>query len=302
MEGISEDEYAELKRRKKEYIYKPPKIKPVYVEPDPYGMNVYFQKDPDANYDYIVDEEIEDLIYHATPRPNPNNDDKIDQSRIDKRTRKWNEMQKSEREHKLNTKDTLKFVDQVPNKIKELASKAFGTDQPESYKEYKKVEKEIQELNNAMSDVRIALYKLEKKFKHNFGEENVWWPIASQSFELSKDGNDYQLTIFEHMLQKQTGSVWFGTSYGTFNGFNTTNRTMIYEGGQLCWEGPPRRTEVLLYCGSINKFIDMEEIDRCVYRAHFETPLCCNEGYIDWVKNMTDLELSEYIVQWMEVE
>ncbi|KAK8892171.1 hypothetical protein M9Y10_029394 [Tritrichomonas musculus] len=311
MKGISEEEHAELKRRKREYIYKPPKPKPVYTEPDPNGLNVPFDEDLDS-IDWNVDEGVEELIFHSTPRPSPirrrdcysnsNDNDQVDKERINKRTRKWKEMRKAEKERKLSVKDTHSFVERARDKIKELASKALGTDKPESLNQLNEVEKEIQDLNSAMSDVRVALYKLEKKFKHDLGEDNVWWPITGQSFEISKDGNDYQFTIFEHMLQRQTGSIWFGNGYGTFNGFNATNRTMLYEEGQLCWEGPPRRTEVLLYCGSVNKFIDMEEIDRCVYRAHFETPLCCNEGYIDWIKNMSDLDLSDYITQWMEVE
>lgn len=42
----------------------------------------------------------------------------------------------------------------------------------------------------------------------------------------------------------------------------------------------------------------MDEIGRCVYRGHFETPLCCIEDYIDYIKNMTDLDLADFVSQW----
>ncbi|OHT14549.1 low-density lipoprotein receptor class A [Tritrichomonas foetus] len=315
LKGISEEEYAELKQRKHDYINKPPKPKETYVEPDPHGFNVPYDEDI-GSIDWNVDEGVEELIFHATPRPTPirrkdvlNNhkgDSDLNQDRVWKRTQKWKEMRHAEKERNtLNTGDTLGFVNRARSKIKELTSTVFGglaSDEPPSYKDYLEVEHEIEQLNSAISDVRVALYRLENRFKHHLGEDNVWWPLSSKSFELSKNGNDYQLNIFEHMLQRQTGSVWFGTGYGTFAGFNATNRTMLYEGGQMCWEGPPRRTEVVLYCGPVNKFLDMEEVDRCNYRAHFETPLCCNEGYLEWVKGMSDLELTDYVSQWMQVE
>ena len=284
----------------------------MYEEPDPHGLNVPYDEDLDS-IDWNVDEGVEELIYHATPRPPPikrkdarnvesREVDQISQDRIRHRTQKWNEMRKAEIERNINTKDTLGFVSRVRDKIKEITNKVLGADQPESYKDYKEVLDEIDQLNSAMSDVRVAIFKLERRFKNDLGEDNIWWPLTGKSFELSKNGNDYQLNIFDHILQRQSGSVWFGTGYGSFVGFNATNRSMLYENGQMCWEGPPRRTEVILYCGPVNKFLDMEEVDRCIYRAHFETPLCCREDYIDWVKNMSDLELSDYISQWTQVE
>lgn len=311
LQGISEEQYADLKRRKAEYVNKPPKAKPVSQEPDPHGLRVPFDENLNG-VDWDVDEGVEEMIFHATPRPPPlhrrdahsqsSHDSQVNRDRIQKRKRKWEEMQKKHKDQEATAKESLNFLGLAREKISDLMSKALGTDQPKSYKEYQAVTKEIEDLNNARNEVQSTLYRLEKKFKYNLGEENVWWPIAGKSFEISKDGSDYQLTIFEHMLQRQTGSIWFGTGYGTFEGFNATNRTMRYESGQLCYEGPPRRTEVVLYCGSVNKLLDMEEVDRCVYRAHFETPLCCNEGYVDWIKNMSDFDLADYITRWTEVE
>jgi hypothetical protein len=130
-----------------------------------------------------------------------------------------------------------------------------------------------------MSDIRGSLYRFDKQL-----------------------GHDWQLTAFDNMMHRQTGASWYGLYDGRFERCNETKRTMLCEGGQMCLEGPARRTEVYLYCGPSNKFLDMEEIDRCIFRAHFETPLSCGEDYLEWVKGMSDIELSEFVAQWERVE
>lgn len=309
--GITPEQHREKKLRKKEYIYKPKKRVEVEEEPDPFGMNVPFDEDLNS-IDWNVDEGIEELIYRATPRPTPirrqdvyshsgegheRNDD-----RIRHRTQKWKEMRKAEKERSESIKDTAGFVEKARSKISEISGKVFGGAQPKSYEDYQAVEREINQLNSAMSDVRINIYNLDKKFKPDLGPDHMWWPLSQKSFELTKDGNDYQLVMFEHLMQRQSGMIWYGTAYGTFAGFNSTQKSMLYEGGNMCWEGPPRRTEIILYCGPSHRFLDMEETDRCVYRGHFETPLACTDDYLDYVKNMTDLDLADFITQWEMVE
>jgi hypothetical protein len=103
------------------------------------------------------------------------------------------------------------------------------------------------------------------------------WPLSEKMFKTSEDGNADQLTIFDHLMYKQISAAWYGLRYGTFAGFNETKRTMFYERGQTCWEGLSQRTEIDLYCGPTDKFLNMEEINRCIFRGHSETPLVCSQ-------------------------
>jgi protein kinase C substrate 80K-H len=313
--GVTEEQHAEKKARKKAYIYKPKKPVVVEEEPNPHGLRNIYDDDLHSS-DWNVDEGIEELIFHATPRPAPirrrdvhggekgsgGPHDRHDEGRVSHRKSKWKELRRAEKERAQSAKEVLGFVDKARERVKELVGKVFGTDQLKSLEELHEVEKEIEGINSAMSDIRGSLWRFDKQLAHDLGPDNAWWAIADKSFEKSKDGTDYRLTIFDHVMQRQTGTSWYGLSDGNFEGFNATGRVMNYEGGQTCWEGPHRRTEVLMYCGPSDKFLDMEETDRCIYRAHFETAIVCNEEYLDWVKGLSDNELSDFVTQWEMVE
>jgi protein kinase C substrate 80K-H len=314
--GVTEEQHAEKKARKKAFIHKQKKAAVVEEEPDPHGLRNIYDEDLHSS-DWNVDEGIEELIFHATPRPPPvrrrevldgrhaGSDHELGHGGSDrewKRKAKWKELRKAEKERAQSSKEVLGFVDKARNRVKELVGKVLGTDQLKSFEELQAVEKEIEDINSAMGDIRGSLYRFDRQLGHDLGPDNMWWPLSEKVFEKSRDGNDYQLTVFDHIMHRQTGASWYGLCHGTFAGFNETKRTMLYEGGQTCWEGPPRRTEVYMYCGPSNKFLDMEEIDRCIFRAHFETPLVCSEDYLEWGKRMSDVELAEFVAQWEMVE
>ena len=273
-------------------------------------MNVPFDEDL-GSIDWNVDEDIEELIFEATPRPLPvkrnSHYQEYDeqQGRIEKRKNKWKKLEKAEKENMKKAEEKAEskgFLNKAFSKIKELKS-IIASDKPKSYEEYKKVEKEIEEMNIKNSETRNKMFAIERKLRFDLGKDNLWYPLAKERFELiDKNGNDDQINMFDNVMTRQHGASWYGTCCGTFKGFNETQKVMYYEEGSLCWEGSPRRTEVYLYCGPSNKFLDMEEVDRCVYRAHFETPLSCTDDYLDYIKNMSDIDLSEFISRWELVE
>lgn len=52
-------------------------------------------------------------------------------------------------------------------------------------------------------------------------------------------------------------------------------RSMIYDQGQYCWQGPKRNTKVLLECGPEDKIITVEEPSTCQYLMQVMTPAAC---------------------------
>lgn len=306
-EGIDEEEYQEMKRRKKEYINKPKKKKVIPEEEDVHGFDIPFDEVMD-NIDWNVDEGIEEQLYYSTPKPKPKrrnertDDNRADLMRINKRKDKWRRMMKAEEEKRKELENPKGAIVKLLQKAKNIAEKITGLNELKSYKELRSVEKEIEALDHQTGVYRSTKLEYENILKHDLGEDNLWFPLSEKSFEITKDDEDFKLVIFGPILHRQTGTAWFGTCCGQFSGFNKTRRVMYYEDGQLCWEGSPRRTEVYLYCGQSHKFLDIEEVDRCVYRAHFETPLSCDETYIDYIKNMDDVELSEFITRWQNVD
>jgi hypothetical protein len=108
--------------------------------------------------------------------------------------------------------------------------------------------------------------------------------------------------LLDHLQTRLAGAAWCGTTLGRFVGFNTTGRSMRLEGGRICWKGTLRRTEMFLSCRPSDNFLDVEEIDRCVYRGHFGTPMFCTDDYADWVRGLSDLDLTDFIPEWETVE
>lgn len=51
--------------------------------------------------------------------------------------------------------------------------------------------------------------------------------------------------------------------------------TMLYDNGQVCWNGPPRSTEVTLQCGEKNELLHVFEGEKCVYEMIVATPAVC---------------------------
>lgn len=52
---------------------------------------------------------------------------------------------------------------------------------------------------------------------------------------------------------------------------------MKYENGQHCWNGPNRRTDVVLACAEQNEIWKVGEEEKCVYRFEVGTPAVCEE-------------------------
>jgi hypothetical protein len=127
----------------------------------------------------------------------------------------------------------------------------------------------------------------------------VWNRSDSTGDNLIGSAN---ITIFGQLMHRQTGAARYGLCYGTFANFNEAKRILLYEGSPMCLEGPPQRTEIYLHCGPTDKFLAMEEIDRCIFRGHFEMRLVCSEEYLAWVKGMSDIDLSDFLASWEMVE
>ncbi|KAK7428314.1 hypothetical protein QQZ08_005211 [Neonectria magnoliae] len=57
-----------------------------------------------------------------------------------------------------------------------------------------------------------------------------------------------------------------------------TRMVLRYEDGQLCWNGPKRRTDVWLGCAETEELWRIAEAEKCVYRMEVGTPAACEGG------------------------
>ena len=112
-------------------------------------------------------------------------------------------------------------------------------------KQYRNVEREIKELQES----------LEK----DYGEDNVFAALSGQCFSYTDHEYTYKLCPFDHCSQ---GGTRLG-SWGSWTGPDDDKySSMKFSGGQGCWNGPARSTNVYLHCGAENIVTSVSEPNR----------------------------------------
>ena len=53
-------------------------------------------------------------------------------------------------------------------------------------------------------------------------------------------------------------------------------KSILYDRGQHCWNGPQRSTHVVLECGEKNELLDVSEAEKCVYSMRVATQAACS--------------------------
>lgn len=73
------------------------------------------------------------------------------------------------------------------------------------------------------------------------------------------------------------------TSLGTWGQWNSY-KTMKYENGQSCWNGPSRTATYTLKCGTYDFISNADEPSMCTYTFDFYTPVACHEEDLEKLK------------------
>lgn len=63
---------------------------------------------------------------------------------------------------------------------------------------------------------------------------------------------------------------------GSWHAWSDDHKTMLFQNGESCWQGPSRSARVKVYCGSENVVISVDEPERCVYAFEFRSPAACS--------------------------
>jgi protein kinase C substrate 80K-H len=102
----------------------------------------------------------------------------------------------------------------------------------------------------------------------DYGPEGVWFAVRDACYKTQMHGYTWELCPLKQMKQD-------ATSLGKFKQWDNNYSTMVFEGGQRCWNGPERSAEIQLECGATSELVSMEEPSKCVYKGRFLTPLLC---------------------------
>ena len=138
------------------------------------------------------------------------------------------------------------------------------------------VEPEAQTLRDKLVELKKSTQSLEKAVKEkedlventDFGQDNVWFAIRDTCFQTELHGYKWEFCPLKQMKQDTT-------SLGNFARWENDYQTMIFEGGQRCWNGPARSAQIDFECGSASELVSMDEPSKCVYKGRFTTPLLC---------------------------
>jgi protein kinase C substrate 80K-H len=125
----------------------------------------------------------------------------------------------------------------------------------------------------------------------DFGPDEVFRALKGTCVSTDSGEYTYELCFMEKTTQKPKKGGGH-TNMGKFDriekmtvdedlpangrGLGSGERyVMVHENGQHCWNGPNRRTTVILACGEDNEVWRIMEEEKCVYRMEVGTPAVC---------------------------
>ncbi|KAK4780617.1 hypothetical protein SAY87_016723 [Trapa incisa] len=149
-----------------------------------------------------------------------------------------------------------------------------------------RVRKEYDELSTKLSNMQSRISSLSKKIKLDFGPEKEFYSLYGHCFETKENKYVYKVCPFKQATQEEGYSK---TRLGRWDKFDDSYRTMIFSGGDNCWNGPNRSLKVRLRCGLKYELTDVDEPSRCEYEALLSTPALCSEDRLKELEGKLDL-------------
>merc|ERR1719427_2262219 len=134
------------------------------------------------------------------------------------------------------------------------------------------------DVDRQFRDVEREIKQLQESLEKDHGEDNVFAVLSGQCFSLTDNEYTYKMCPFDHCSQrgKHGGSETRLGNWGSWTGPDDDKySSMKFTGGQGCWNGPDRSTNVYLQCGAENTVTSVSEPNRCEYEMHFSTPAAC---------------------------
>ncbi|KAK6029459.1 glucosidase II beta subunit-like protein [Ostertagia ostertagi] len=140
--------------------------------------------------------------------------------------------------------------------------------------------KEYDEVDIKVTTLESQIREAESFVEQDFGSDHAWAALKGQCYELNDKQYTYKYCPFEKTVQKdknghgETGlgdwKEWSGEAQNKYS-------KQSYTGGQQCWNGPQRSTEVVIQCGETSELIEATEPAKCEYRFVFRTPAACTD-------------------------
>ncbi|XP_015374231.1 PREDICTED: glucosidase 2 subunit beta-like [Diuraphis noxia] len=160
--------------------------------------------------------------------------------------------------------------------------------------EAKQARNAFEEADRKFRDLQREVTHLQESLNKDFGPEDEFAALDGECYELSDREYVYKLCLFDQITQrsKNGGSE---VRLGTWNSWigEPKYRTMLYDRGQHCWNGPQRSTHVRLTCGLEPALLSATEPNRCEYAMDFVVPAVCVQDNEMLSARVTDSEHDE---------
>ncbi|KAL4537114.1 hypothetical protein Ndes2526B_g06680 [Nannochloris sp. 'desiccata'] len=76
-----------------------------------------------------------------------------------------------------------------------------------------------------------------------------------------------------------------GSRLGSWKGFDDSGEYMLFDNGDVCWQGPNRSMTLRIRCGATETLTKVAEPSRCEYTAEMTTPAACSGDKSDGIES-----------------
>ena len=148
-------------------------------------------------------------------------------------------------------------------------------------------DRESRSLKKKRSDLEKEIKLLRKESgmdnPDKYGPDGELFSLKDECISITAGKYIYEVCPYGSAAQKDVGSPnQKGTSLGSWDGMamdEEGSRTMRWDRGLKCWNGPNRSASVQITCGAATKLISADEPDTCRYVFEMESPIACDEEY-----------------------
>jgi hypothetical protein len=146
------------------------------------------------------------------------------------------------------------------------------------------VKKEAGDLDKKLAATKRELTKLEAEVDSSdakYGVDGELFTIRDTCHKIESGKYEYEVCIFGKATQRDIGQNSGGTHLGSWDKVLMENgqRTLRWNRGTKCWNGPVRSAEVIVTCGSATKILSADEPETCRYVFTMESPIACDEQF-----------------------
>ena len=137
-------------------------------------------------------------------------------------------------------------------------------------------------LSKRIADMQNDLGQNDIDRARKYGVNGELYTLRDTCHKLEYGQYEYEVCIFGRATQRDIGQSDGGTNLGSWKAAyidEMGRRTLEWEGGTKCWNGPNRSAEVAVTCGADTKLLTADEPETCKYAFTMESPIGCDETF-----------------------